>query len=214
MNTKLIEMKTRLAVGAVMAFVTVLFLCGCSSVRVTTDYDHTADFGKFRTYALEPPRNVPPLSPSLDAAVRSTLSEGLAARGIREVGGSDRPDLAVVPHLRTERRYSLQQYTTWGYGPGVWPYAGGFYGMWYGAPMTYNTITTYTEGTLVLDFVDTSNQRLVFRGTGTGTVSNNPERNARKITDAVERIVARFPATQSQPIAGNYEPATTAAAAP
>ena len=43
-----------------------------------------------------------------------------------------------------------------------------FYGTWYGAPVTYNTISSYTEGTLILDFVDTSNQRLVFRGTGRG----------------------------------------------
>ena len=192
----------------------IMILCGCSTVRVTTDHDPTVNFAKFRTYALEPPPKAPSLSPSADAALRSTLNESLGARGIREVGLGDRPDLAVVPHVRTERRYNVQQWTSWGYGPGVWPYSGGFYGMWYGAPVTYNTISSYTEGTLLLDFVDTSNQRLVFRGTGTGTVSTRPERNADKIRESVEKIVARIPTTGPGPVAGNYESVTTAAATP
>lgn len=192
-----------------------LILCGCSTVSVKTDHDPTVNFAKFRTYAVEPPPNAPALSPGANTALRSTLNEGLAARGITEVSPSARPDLAVVPHLRTERRYNVQQFTSWGYGPGVWPYSGGFYGMWYGAPVTYNTITSYTEGTLILDFVDTSNQKLVFRGIGRGTVSDNPNRNADRMREAVERIVARFPTTsQPQPIAGNYESTTTAAATP
>ena len=57
---------------------------------------------------------------------------------------------------------------------------------------------------MILDFVDTSRQKLAFRGIGTATVSNNPERNAGKIREAVNKIVERFPTTpQSQPIAGN-----------
>src|SRR5215475_16223607 len=195
MKTKLIGIKAILA--GLTASVTIL--CGCSTVSVTTEHDTTVNFAKFRTYALEPPPKAPTLSPSADAALRTTLRENLAERGIIEVPPGSRPDLAVVPHVRTERRYNVQQFTSWGYGPGVWPYSGGFYGMWYGAPVTYNTISSYTEGTLILDFVDTSNQRLVFRGTGTGTVSNRPERNANKIREAVEKIVARLPtASQSQ----------------
>jgi hypothetical protein len=181
----------------------IVALCGCSTVSVTTDYDHTAPFGSYRTYALEPPQKVPPLSPSADSALRTSLRENLAARGIREVAANEKPHLAVVPHISLQRRYSVQQYTTWGYGPGVWPYRGGFYGVWRGAPVTYNTISSYTEGTLILDFVDTSTEKLVFRGTGRAAVSGNTERNADRIREAVGKIVARFPAPQPAPIAGN-----------
>jgi hypothetical protein len=209
-------MKTKLiGVKAILAGLTapVMILCGCSTVSVTTDHDPTVNFAKFRTYALEPPPKAPTLSPGADAALRTTLRENLAERGIIEVPPGSRPDLAVVPHVRTERRYNIQQFTSWGYGPGVWPYSGGFYGPWAGAPVTYNTISSYTEGTLILDFVDTSNQRLVFRGTGRGTVSNRRERNADKIQEAVEKIVARFPATGAGPVAG-YESSTRAALSP
>jgi hypothetical protein len=190
-----------------------IILCGCSTVSVTTDHDPSANFAKYRTYALEPPPKAPPLSPTSDAALRTTLREGLAARGITEVPPGNHPDLAVVPHVRTQQKYDVQQYTSWGYGPGGWPYYGGYYGMWYGAPYTYNTINTYTEGTLILDFVDTSNQKLVFRGVGKATVSNKPDANADKIREAVSKIVAGLPAS-AQPIAGSYEPVTTAAATP
>jgi hypothetical protein len=208
MKTKLISMKALLAGLSAP----VMILCGCSTVSVTTDYDHTANFGNYHSYALEPPPKAPAFSPSTDAALRTTLRQGLAARGITEVTPGDKPDLAVVPHAKLEQKYSVEQYSGWGYGPGGWPYYGGSYGVWYGAPYTYNTIDTYTEGTLILDFVNTSNKKLVFRGIGKGTVGS-AENNAEKVREAVEKIVAKLPAS-TQPIAANYEPVTTAAATP
>jgi hypothetical protein len=124
--------------------------------------------------------------------LRSTLRETLAGRGIREVAATENPDLAVVPHVKLQKEYSVDQYTHWGYGAGAWPYRGGYYGAWAGAPVTYTTINDYTEGTLLLDFVDTSKQKLVFRGVGKGTVGS-PESNAKKIEEAVRKIVAKLP---------------------
>lgn len=168
-------------------------LCGCSTVSVTTDYDHSASFASYRTYALEPPANVPSLSPSADSALRDTLRAELGARGIRQVVPNEKPDLAIVPHVYLQQKYSVSQYSQWGYGPGMWPYYGGYYGVWAGAPYTYSTIDSYTEGTLILDFVDNSKKKLVFRGLGKGTVSDNPETNAKKIREAVTKIAAKLP---------------------
>jgi hypothetical protein len=184
----------RLPIAAIFALTSLSIFCGCSTVSVTTDYDHSAPFGNYRTYAVEPPANVPPLPPTADSALRSSLQQNLSARGIREVTLAEKPDLAVVPHGRRQQKYSVQQYTQWGYGAGMWPYYGGYYGVWAGAPYTYTTIDSYTEGTLILDFVDTSKQKLVFRGIGTGTVTSNPESNADKIREAVQKIVEKFPA--------------------
>jgi hypothetical protein len=170
----------------------VTLLSACSTVSVTGDYDHSAPWGSYRTYAIEPPANVPPLSPTADSAMRSALREDLGARGIREVAPTENPDLAVVPHAQLQQKYSVQQYTQWGYGPGAWPYAGGYYHPWVGAPQTYNTINSYTEGTLILDFVDTSSKKLVYRGIGKGTVGST-ESNAEKVREAVKKIVAKLP---------------------
>jgi Domain of unknown function (DUF4136) len=177
----------------------VVILCGCSTVSVTTDYDPTASFASYRTYALEPPANAPLLSPSADAALRSALHENLAARGIREVGVKDKPDLAVVPQARLQQRYTREQYNHWGYGVGGWPFGAGYYGTWIGEPYPSTTIESYIEGTLILDFVETSHQTLVFRGIGKRTVSS-PKSNAEKIEEAVEKIVAKLPAAAQSPL--------------
>ncbi len=167
-------------------------LTACSTVTVTTDYDHSAPFGKYRTYALAPARQGQTLSPTSEAALRDALRTALAARGITEVA-SGKPDLAVVRHVFLADKVSVQQYTNWGYGyGGGWPYGYGYYGMWAGAPVTYLDVNAYTEGTLILDAVDMHTKKLVFRGTGTAVVGG-PDSNADKIREAVKQMVAALP---------------------
>jgi hypothetical protein len=167
-------------------------LAACSTVTVTTDYDRSASFGKYKTYALAPAKQGQTLSPASEAALRDALRTELAARGITEAT-SGKPDLAIVRHVFLQDKVSVQQYTDWGYGyGGGWPYGYGYYGMWAGAPRTYVDVTQYTEGTLVLDAVDTRAKKLVFRGTGTAVVGG-PDSNAGKIRDAVKKMVAALP---------------------
>lgn len=165
-----------------------LLSAACSMVSVTTDYDKTASFAHYRRYILEPARAAIPLSPSTEAALRETLRASLAGHGIAET--DDQPDLNVVPHVSTQQKLAVYPSTTWGYA-GL-PYRYGRYGMWAGAPMTYTDISQYTEGTLILDFVDAKTQKLVFRGVATGTVGD-PESNAAQMKEAVRKIVADFP---------------------
>jgi hypothetical protein len=177
----------------------IIILCGCSTVSVTTDYDPTASFGDYRTYALESAADAPLLSPSADAALRSALHENLAARGIREVRGSNKPDLTLVPHAQLQQRRTREQYHHWGYGVGGWPFGAGYYGMWIGEPYPTTTIKSYTEGTLILDFLETSHRTLVFRGTVKATVGS-AKGTAENFGEAVEKIVAKIPMTPRSPL--------------
>jgi hypothetical protein len=178
------------------ALVAACMLAACSTVTVTTDYDHSAPFGKYKTYALAPAAHGQTLSPTSEAALRDALRTELAARGISEIT-SGKPDLAIVRHVFLEHKVSVQQYTDWGYGYGYgygggWPYGYGSYGMWAGAPRTYTDVNNYTEGTMILDVVDMHTKKLVFRGTGTAVVGG-PESNAGKIREAVKKMVAALP---------------------
>ena len=173
-----------------------LALAACSTVTVTTDYDRSASFAKYKTYSLAPAAKGETLSPTSENALRSTLRAQLAQRGISEVA-SGKGDLAVVRHVFVKDKVAVYQYTDWGYRyGGGWPYGYGSYGMWAGAPVTYTDVNQYTEGTMVLDFVDTRTSKLVFRGTGTAIVSG-PESNAGKITKGVEKMMAGFPVAPS-----------------
>ena len=132
------------------------------------------------------------LSPTAEAALRDALRTQLATRGISEASGG-KGDLAIVRHVFLKDKVSVQQFVDWGYGyGGAWPYRYGRYGMWAGAPMAYTSVNQYTEGTMILDFVDARTNRLVFRSTSTAIVGK-PESNARSIQKAVEKTVAKFP---------------------
>ncbi|TAK59968.1 DUF4136 domain-containing protein [Methylobacter sp.] len=173
--------------------VAVLFLTACSTVSVTTDFDHLASFSQYHTYALAPDTAKLGLSPSSEAALREALRTNLARHGVSET--SENADLHVVPHVSTKEKQVVYQSSDWDYDGMAYGY--GRYGMWAGAPRTYTDISQYTEGTLILDFVDAKTQKLVFRGTGTGTVSD-PQTNAERIREAVEKIVKDFPNTVKQ----------------
>lgn len=168
-----------------------LFLAACSTVSVTTDFDRAASFTQYLTYTFVPSKEKIPLSPSTETAFRDALRENLAARNITEV--SKDADLHVIRHISTKERLSVYQSNNWPY-RGM-PYGYGYYGLWASAPIIYD-VSEYTEGTLILDFVDSKTQKLVFRGIATGTVSD-PETNAKRVREAVEKIVQKFPKTVS-----------------
>ncbi|HET7512424.1 MAG TPA: DUF4136 domain-containing protein [Chthoniobacterales bacterium] len=169
-----------------------LLLSSCETVNVTTDYDHSAPFGNYRTYTLAPPPRGQSMSPTSEAALREALRSELAARGITEASGT-KADLDVVRHAFIQGKISVQQYTDWGYArAGVWPYGYGYYGMWPGAPQTYTFYDEYNEGTLIVDFVDARTKKLVFRGVANAVVGG-PEANAAKIREAVAKMMAGFP---------------------
>jgi len=185
-------------VAKISLVASVCALAACSSVTVTTDYDHAALFNHYKTYALEPAAHGQVLSPASEQALGDTVRAEFALRGITETSAS-KADLAVVRHVFREHKTSVQQYTDWGYGyhgagyHGAWPYRYGYYDMWAGAPRTYVDVKEFTEGTLVLDVVDAKTKKLVFRGTAVAVVGS-PEANADKIREAVKKMADAVPA--------------------
>lgn len=162
-------------------------LSACSTVSVTTDYDHATVFTNYKSYDLATAPDQLPLSPTSEAALDDTLRGAMAQRGIREVASG--ADLNVVSHAFTKDKINVYPAAGWGYGV---PYRYGRYGMWMGAPVGYTDVTQYTQGTLILDFVDAKTKKLVFRGVATDTVGT-PEQNAENIQEAVRKIMHDFP---------------------
>jgi hypothetical protein len=56
----------------------------------------------------------------------------------------------------------------------------------------HTDVQQYTEGSLVLDFVDSKTHKIVFRGLGEAAVDTTEE-NAAAIQAAVNKIVAAYP---------------------
>jgi hypothetical protein len=163
-------------------------LAACNAtppVSVKTDYDHSASFGKYHTYALD--ADSTGLKPTTAAALQQALRSSLAARGLKETS-TGRADLYIVPIVFTRQKLNVMPSGGYTY----WPSRYGRYGV--GAMrMTVNAdVTQYTEGSLVIDFVDSKTHKLVFRGLGQAAVGTT-ERNAAAIQAAVNKIVAAYP---------------------
>ncbi len=160
-------------------------LAACNTspyVTVKTDYDHAAPFGKYHTYAIDTASTG--LGPTAAAALQSSLRSSLAARGLKESGRN--ADLYIVPTVFT--RQQLDVMPARGYT--VYSSRYGAYGRGYWAMNA--DVQQYTEGTLMIDFVDSKTHKLVFRGLGQAAVGST-ERNAAAVQEAVNKIVAAYP---------------------
>jgi hypothetical protein len=61
-------------------------------------------------------------------------------------------------------------------------------------------VTQYQQGTLIIDIIDMSDQKLVWRGTGSGVMSDSPsvEERTQNVNNAVNQILAQFPPEKSE----------------
>jgi hypothetical protein len=160
-------------------------LAACNTapqVTVKTDYDHAATFGKYHTYALDTASIG--LSPTGNAALQSSLRSSLAGRGLKEAGNNS--DLYIVPAVFTQEKLNVMP----GGGYTFYPSSYGRYRM--GTRTLNAEVQQYTEGTLVIDFVDRKTHKIVYRGLGQAAVGST-ERNANAIQEAVNKIVAAYP---------------------
>jgi len=174
------------SLGSCFLVATCCFLASCAgvgpSVSVKTDYNHHASFAGYHTYALDMAESG--LRSTGQAALADALKTNLAAKGITEAPRG-KADLVIVPvGFTQEKLHSMPNGTTTyvidhkGYRTGDW--------------VINNDVKQYTQGTLVIDFLDRKKHTIVFRGIGQGAMST-AERNAIGIRDAVQRIVADLP---------------------
>ena len=64
----------------------------------------------------------------------------------------------------------------------------------YGGGWAMNAdVQQYTEGSLLIDFVDNRTHKIIFRGLGQAAVSSSADGNAAAIQEAVNKIVAAYP---------------------
>jgi hypothetical protein len=181
-----------------------LWLSGCASgPDVRAEFDHAADFGKYKTYNF-----MSQLSPGADTAQFKTLAmqtlQSAAAMEMEKRGyqKSDAPDLVVNFKGKIEEKTDIESTPAPYYGAG-WGYHG-----WYGAPYggyggSEVTTRRYNVGTLVMDVVDRQKQQAVFQGGLQTTVSKEMMENREAaLRQAVATIFSKYPfvAGQSAPV--------------
>ena len=169
--------------------VVILGMIGCSSISVSSDYDPNADFSQYKTYAWGDkldPNDALEKNQLIEQRVFNAIDTSMIAKGFKKTKTD--PQILVYPHAGTQERASVN---SWGYGYGGW---------WGGAGMGGLDVTQYDEGTLIIDFIDMAKNELIWRGTGSGVMSDSPsmEERTQNINNAVGKILAQFPPTKNQ----------------
>ena len=169
-----------------LLFTTVL-LFSCNTVKVVTDYDAKVDFNQYKTFAF--------YKTGIDKAEISDLDKKRVLRAIESellaqgFTKSENPDMLVSFFTKSRRKVNVNQNNNFGYGLG-WGW-----NPWMRNGMGNNIqVNQYTEGTLFVDFIDTSEKELVWQGIGTGAlVVQNREKKEVRIKKFVKEIISRFP---------------------
>ena len=177
-------MLKKISIISIMSLI--LILMGCSSITVKHDYDQAVDFSKFKTYkwgTANDPNDVLLSNMLILKRVYEAIDLSLEKKGFKKVEAD--PDFLVYPHGATKEKTDIQSW-------------GGSYGGWWGAgPYGGGNIdvTQYTEGTLVIDMVDMSDNQLFWRGVGTGAVGSpsTPEESTKNINRVIDQILKDFP---------------------
>jgi hypothetical protein len=165
-----------------------LLLAACSAVQVSTDYDPETDFSALRSWAWLARR--PGGDPRVDNALvnerfRTAVETQMAERGFQKVA-SGRADFLVAYHTAVQRKIDVDTiYRGYGYGPGAWGWG----------PTHETVVYEYDQGTLLLDFLDPKERRLLWRGSAKAIVSerSTPEKRTRLVNEAVAKLLARYP---------------------
>ena len=202
--------------GAVVAAIS-----GCSSggPTVRTTVEPGANLNGLHTfYVLTPPTrsaNATPLStndPMLENSITNNQLRGDLAQAFQSRGyvstASQGADFQVAYYAGTKEKFDT---TYWGptFSPGwrysyrgrrgwAWPYYGAGY---YGGPF-YNgggaSVSSYTQGQVIVDVTDPRTSELLWRGQGVEPVSNDPVKYASELQGVVNAIVAKFPQATAQ----------------
>ena len=162
-------------------------LSSCSSLDISTDYDPTQDFSKYKTYRWarikeRDPNDILTKNLRLRKRVLVAVNKGLKEKGFEKLDRG-KPDFIVFVHAGVQQRTN------------VYYHGGYYYGGWWGPSGGYSTVSHYKQGTLVVDIVDTEEKELSWRGIASDVVQSysDPEALQEELDYVISIMLEDFP---------------------
>jgi hypothetical protein len=151
------------------------------AAKVTVDFNKTVDFSTYKTYAWRP--GTPAKDPLMQKRIQKAVEAELAAKGLTKTEGP--ADLYVVTQAssKNEKQIDVNSLGYAGYRWHGW-------GAW--GPTTVN-MYEIPVGTLIVDLLVGKSNELVWRGVATETLSDNPQKIAKRINKVVAKMFKKFP---------------------
>jgi hypothetical protein len=181
-----------------------LLLSCSSSTHIYDDYVKGTDFKSYKSYAWLPVADTARNNSLLDNEI---MKKNLHLAVNSEMGklgfqvDTMKPDLLVLAHTMFQKvkdtvttpMYSSYPYYSPGYYPGVWYpyYYPGYYNYTYINGYNISTVN-FTEGTIVIDFIDRKTKSLVWRGWAVDNIYN-PKQFQNNLPRKVHGILKKYP---------------------
>jgi hypothetical protein len=184
----------------VCAFLLMAAAAACASPKIGYDYDHSANFGAYHTYEWMPgeqertgDRRVD--NSQVNIRIRTAIGAQLRLKGYT-TPGNGKPDFYVAYHVVVKDMAAevSSQYYTDGMGGHAFSHSADTRS----ASSTHTTAgeaQMYMAGTLLIDIIDTTSNKLVWRGSAAGEVDpglTSEERDER-IRNVVHEMLSHFP---------------------
>jgi hypothetical protein len=182
-------MKNTIGGMGVPLLILALLFPGCSSIDVNHDFDPDANFYQYTTYGwLEQPttssgsaREATMQNQLLDKRIKNAVNAQMTIKGFTQTASN--PELLLKYHTGVQDRIDV---TDWGYT---------YHGRYWGWQDRDISVYNYTEGTLILDFIDSKTKELVWRASATATVDPNatPEQRDKLVNEAAAKMIEKYP---------------------
>lgn len=166
-------------------------ISACSSTKVVTDYDPSADFSAYQRYTMSDNSSADKsISPFIVDNVNAALHTQLGSRLFTAALTPRNADF-IVKYYLAEAAETIDRSPRLGLGIGSF---GGSFGVSsaVGVPLGKDTVNRNVQ--ILIDFINPADMKLSWRGSLVVEVLNNdPKANAAKIDGAVAEILAQFP---------------------
>ena len=164
-----------------LGILTLLLACALGVLAtVKTDYNHSADFGHYKTYSWI---KVSVQDPLWEDRISNAVDSQLSAKGWTKVEADG--DAALAAYGSTRNQKTLQ---TWYDG-----FGGGWFWHGFGDGLATTTVQETPVGTLMVDIFDSSTKKLIWRGIASDTLSGKPDKDEKKLDKAVAEMFKNFP---------------------
>lgn len=174
---------------------------GCASgPKVITDFDPSVEFSSFHTFAFsgitDRGREIKEASDHspLRGRIKAMIDEQFAAKGVRQVGLEDHPDLLVHIFFGVLDEQSVESISRM---PGFWGRQVQAYEYHEGTWTSIKTTRVIThedhEGTLILDFAQPSKKALVGRAVIRAVLGDNMEENFKSANKGISEAFKDYP---------------------
>jgi hypothetical protein len=152
-----------------------LFLTSCSQVYYVSDPAAGLDSNKYMSYGTEEHCDEEVSQLNLQR-IKNALDIGMRDIGLER---SDRPDLLVKFFVKNKTKKYIEE-------------CADHYDRWTGGETCREKVLTYEEGSIVIDFIDTDTNTIVWHGAAHGPSFNTLKKPDQEINRMVSKLIKMY----------------------